>query len=184
MPCLSQQTLRRLLALATLALLSATLALAQETSQPGNRDFAKSGTGNWSYAATIGSPHKKLFVVTIADPTHRHTCRVQSIAADQLVCKGSFNTTHFYKPQEVAALVIPGDYNLRVWMVSAANASLGAAIWATVILIPTCPPCAVATGIAALISFGVAGAALIGEGTQEHLLYLAPGQTLQVKLRY
>ena len=183
MPLLSQQTLRRLLALAALTLFSATLALAQET-PPGNRDFAKKGTDNWSYAATIGSPHKKLFVVTMADPTHRHTCRVQSFTADQLICQGSFHKTHIYKPQEVSALVTPGDYSLRVWMVSAANASLGAAIWATLVLIPTCPPCAVATGIAALISFGVAGAALIGEGTQEHLLYLAPGQTLQVKLRY
>ena len=183
MPLLSQQTLRRLLALATLTLLSATLALAQETPPPGNRDFAKKSTDNWSDAAIIGAPQKKLFVITMADPTHRHACRVQSITADQLVCKGSFNKTHVYKPQEVAALVTPGDYNLRVWMVSAANASLGAAIWATVVLIPTCPPCAVATGIAALISFGAAGAALIGEGTQEHLLYLAPGQTLQIKLR-
>jgi hypothetical protein len=149
MPLLSQQTLRRLLALATLTLLSATLAFAQDTSQPDNRDFAKKGTDNWEYAASIGSPQKKLFVVTMTDPTNRHTCHIQSFTADQLVCKGPFNEIRAYRPQDVTALIIPGSHtNVLAWF----------------------------------LGINAAGAAAMG-GTQTPSFYLAPGQTLQVKLR-
>jgi len=61
---------------------------------------------------------------------------------------------------------------------------LGAAIWGTVVLAPVCPPCAVGTGIAAFLIFGATGAVLIGDDMPDRLLYLAPGQTLQVELRY
>ncbi|HEY5055788.1 MAG TPA: hypothetical protein VII58_06485 [Acidobacteriaceae bacterium] len=187
MPCLSQQTLRRLLTLATLTLLSATLALAQETPQPDNRDFAKNGTDNWSYAATLIPSHKKLVLVTMADPTHRHRCFVQSITADQLVCKVSFHQTRIYKPQDVAALTMSGDKRFKIHDLPEllfANAVAGAGAWGTIVLAPACPLCAAATAFEALVMLIVAGDIALPDDRPESLLYLAPGQTLQVKLRY
>ena len=185
MSCLSQQTLRRLLTLATLTLLSATLALAQETSQPGDHDFAKQSTDNWGDTVTVSTSGKKLFVLTMANPTHRHTCRLQSFAADKLVCKGSFHKARVYKPQDIAALTISDDKHFKVRDLPELvvfNALAGASTWGTIVLVPTCPLCAAATAFAAVVYLVLSNSTFPVDGP-ESLLYLAPGQTLQVKLR-
>ena len=196
MPCLSQQTLRRLFTLAPLTFLSATLALAQadhaqQSSATSTRPRVDSLVHavphsnpkftNWNSLAEI-NPSGKVFVVTTADPMHRHTCRVQSFTGDQLACKGLGNK--IYGAQEIAALIVPGDYVYLITFIASANAGLGAAIWGTIVLAPVCPPCAAATAFGAFFAFGAAGATLIGDDTPDRLLYLVPGQTLQVKLRY
>jgi hypothetical protein len=120
----------------------------------------------------------------MAQPTHRIACRVQSFTVDQLACKRPFGKTRIYKPQEVAALITPGDNDLKLRLVLGLNVALAAAIWGTVVLAPTCPPCAVGTGIAAFFFFGAAGGVLIGDDQPNQLIYLAPGQTLNKKLGY
>ena len=186
---ITQATLRRILTLATLALLSATLAQpAPASAKPpaasslvDSLHYRDAKFTNWDPLAQI-NPSGKLFVVTLADPTHRHTCRIQSFTADQLTCKGLGART--YPAQDIAALIVPGDYNPKRWLVLGFNAAAGAAIWGTIVLAPVCVPCAVATGVAAGYLLGGAGATLICDNLPDRLLYLTPGQTLQVKLRY
>jgi hypothetical protein len=189
------RTLRRLFTLAALTLLTATLALAQPAPPAsGNTPAASSLVDSlhysqpkftrWNSLAEI-NPGGKLFVVTVAQPSRRQTCRVQSFAPDQLACKGPFGSSRTYKPNDILALIVPGEYDLKIRLVLGLNAALGASIWGTVVLAATCPACAVATGIAAFLFFGAAGGILIGDDMPDCLLYLAPGQTvLQVELRY
>ena len=191
MPCLSQQTLRRLLTLATLMLLSATLALAQHRSVTSARPSAPTFTAAWRepryrdwsqlYPLHLGG---RLFVLTTQHPKARHTCHVRSFATDQLVCRDSLGVPHTYKSQDIATLIIPGEYELKLRMLAGFNAGLGAGIWATIVLAPVCPPCAAATALVALCAFSGAGAIMVGDDIEDAILYLAPGQTLQIKLRY
>jgi hypothetical protein len=181
-----QATVRIAATLATI-LLSGSLALAQQKPSTELVQDAVSlpATGphqDWAKVSAIASSRKKIIIATLAQPTRRRTCRVQSFTAGQLVCKGSFGTTHIYKPQEIAALIIPGDNDIRIRFLLGFNSALGAAVWGTVVLAPVCIPCAVATGIAALIFFGAAGATCYGDGQSEALICSAPGQILQVQL--
>jgi hypothetical protein len=139
---------------------------------------------DWPLASTLTSAQSihKLFVVTSAQPTQRHTCRVHSFTADQLVCKAALGKTRTYKPQEISALITPGDNDIRLRGVLGFNGALAAATWGTVLLAPICIPCAVATGIAALLFFDGAAVTLIADGQPEAILYLAPNQVLQAKL--
>jgi hypothetical protein len=100
------------------------------------------------------------------------------------MCKGPFDRTRIYKSSDIAALIVPGDLDFKIRFVLAYNAALGASIWGTVVLAATCPGCAAATGIAALFFFCGSGAVLIGDDVPDSLLYLVPGETLRVKLRY
>ena len=166
-----------------LTFLSQTLTLAQDQPTPSHPPMA-GPLQRWDYASLRAPSRRKIVVVTMAQPTHRIACRVRSFTADQLVCKCPFGKTRIYKPQEVAALIIPGDDDLKLRLVLGLNGALGAAIWGTVVLAPTCIPCAVGTGIAAFFFFGTAGGVLIGDDQPDSLLYLAPGQTLNKKLGY
>jgi hypothetical protein len=177
----------RIIAILTVSLFSGSLALAQQTSTPEPVQETASIPAfdlheDWAKASAIASSKHKLIIATSADPTHRHACRVQSFTPDQLVCKGSFGKTNAYKPQEIAALITPGDKDFKLRGVLVVNGVAAAAIWGTVVLAATCIPCAVATGVAALFILGAAGAILIADDQPEAILYLAPGQTLQVKL--
>ncbi|HXE06951.1 MAG TPA: hypothetical protein VN612_03565 [Acidobacteriaceae bacterium] len=194
MPLLSQQTLRRLLALATLTLFSAALALAQDAPRQ-SRDPARPPASSLVHSASYNTPKLtewnslteinpsgRLFVVTRADPTHRHTCRVQSFSLDQLICKGHRRSA--FRAQDVAALIVPGNHiSQRIWL-AIGNAELGAAIWGTIVLAPVCPLCAAATAFGAFSALGFAATTLMCDNVPDRLLYLAPSQTLQVKLRY
>lgn len=197
MPFLSQSIVRRTLTLTALTILSASPALAQDlpsqltsptvTSrresaisppQPNEPQYA-----DWS---RLGQLHLggKYFVITRAHPIVRHTCNVRSFTVDQLACKDSLGATHIYKPQEIAALIIPGEYDFRLRFVLGANAVMAAAIWGTIALVPVCAPCAAATAFAAFVAFAASGSILTGDEKPDSLLYLAPGQTLRVRLRY
>jgi hypothetical protein len=170
-----KQTIR-VLTLFALALVSTTVALAQSPTLP------KAIATTWEIAQQVGSTKGKLFVVTVDQPDRRQTCRVRSFTLDKLVCSRAIGGPRTYLPQQIVALILPGDGNLKLRLVLGFNAGLGAAIWGTVVLAATCPPCAVATGIAALLLFGAAGAILIGDDQPDSLLYLVPGQQLSGRL--
>jgi len=136
----------------------------------------------WQLAQQVGSSKGKLLVVTTEQPHRGQTCRIQSFTLDKLVCSRAVGAPRTYLPQQVVALILPGDHDFKLRFVLGANGAMAAAIWATVALAATCPACAVATGIVALVLFCAAGAVLIGDEQPDRLLYLAPGQKLTGKL--
>lgn len=138
----------------------------------------------WNYAPWPAGAKGKLIVITMAQPTHRIACRVESFTVDQLACKGPFGTIRIYKPQQVAALLTPDDEDVRRWLLLGFNGASAAAAWGTLVLSATCIPCAVATAVVAAFFFVANGPVLVADGQPETVLYLAPGQTLQVQLRY
>jgi hypothetical protein len=164
--------------LVVLAAVSATAAVAQSTTTfeiPGN-----TANNNWQVTPAKG----KLFVVTLDQPNRRQSCHFQSITPDELVCSRVIGGPRTYLRQQVVALILPGDSGSKLPFVLGFNGAGAAAIWGTVVLAATCPICAAATGVAALLIFGAAGAVLIADDQPEHLLYLAPGQQLSGKLGY
>lgn len=177
-----QRTIRRILTLFALSLVSATIALAQRETTSEIPVVIASGA--WQAAQSAGPSKGKLIVVTVSQPHRHQTCRIQSFASDKLVCSRAIGGSRTYLPQQVLALILPGDDDLRLRLVLGFNGGLGAAIWGTVVLAAACPACAAATGIAALFFFGAAGATLIGDDQPDHLIYLAPGQQLTGKLRF
>jgi len=177
-----QRKVRSILTLLALVFVSATVALAQS---PTSFEAPVIGARyTWEAAQLVGSSNGKLFVVTLDHPDRRQTCRIRSFTPDKLVCSRSVGGPRTYLPKQVAALIVPGDDDLRVRLALGLNGGLGAAIWGTVVLAATCPVCAVATGIVALALFGAAGAVLYGDGQSNRLIYLAPGQKLSRKLGY
>jgi len=112
----------------------------------------------------------------MAQPSRRTACRVRSIANDQLACKGPFGKTRTYKPQEIAAIILPGDsaFQLRLWV--GLNAAAGLAAWGTFVLAPACIPCAAATAFAAFAFVCAAGAIAYSDDRPESLIYLAPNK--------
>jgi hypothetical protein len=122
--------------------------------------------------------------MTLAEPNKRKACRVQSFTPDKLVCSRAIGGPRTYLPQDVLALIVPGDGRWRfpIWL--GLNAGLGASIWATVALAAACPACAAATGIAAWLFFGFAGATVFADDVPDKLVYIAPGKELSRKFHY
>jgi len=181
-----QRTIRKIFVFVALALVSTIIALAQSTSSTEivTIPAGNSSSHTWEFARSFDPSKHKLFVVTVDKPNRRQSCRIQSFTKDKLVCSRAIGGPRTYLPQQVVALILPGDEEYKRRFVLGANGALGAAIWGTVVLAATCPACAVATGIAAYCFFAAAGAVLIGDDQPNRLLYLAPGQTLSRKLGY
>lgn len=177
MACRISRTLTSILAF---TLLCSTFAEAQEQVTHSETPAADK-LHTWEVAQFRAPAGRKVQVVTIAQPTHRASCRVASFTADQLTCKSPFGSTRIYKSQEIAALILPGDYNQRFPFVIGFNTAAGFAVWGTVALVATCIPCAAATALAAILFLGAAGACLIADDVPDSLLYLAPGLELHVK---
>jgi hypothetical protein len=176
------RTIRSILTLFALALVSATIALAQSSTS--SKTPVIPTRNNWQITQSVGSSKGKLFIVTLDQPDRKQTCHIQSFTIDKLVCSRAIGGPRTYLPQQIAALILPGDGYLKLRLVLGLNGGLGAAIWGTVVLAATCPPCAVATGIVALALFSAAGAILYGDEQPDGLLYLAPGQQLSKKLGF
>jgi hypothetical protein len=180
-----QRTNRSILGLFALAVASAGVAVAQSSTSTETPVIPDGGMNStWQAAQSPGSPKHKLFVVTVDQPQRRQICHVLSFTPDKLVCSRAIGSPRVYVPQQILAVILPGDDDLKLRLVLGLNGGLGAAIWGTVVLAATCPACAVATGIAAFFFFGAAGAVLIGDDQPNRLLYLAPGQQLSPKLGY
>jgi len=175
-----QRIIRRILTLFALGLISATIVLAQPL--PSATAPGATVDGSWKVAQTIGSSKSKLLVVTADEPQRKQSCRVQSFTADKLVCSGRGGASRTYLPQQLLAVMLPGYRAHKVLWLLALNAGLGAAIWGTAVLAPTCPLCAAATGTEALGLFGGIGAALCADD-QPRVIYLAAGEHLPGKLR-
>jgi hypothetical protein len=176
------RTIRHIFTLFALALVCATVTRAQSPTSTGALLVPPYNT--WQVAQQVGSSKGKLFVVTLDQPNRRQTCRIQSFTRDKLVCSRALGGPRTYLPQQVVALILPGDGALKLRLMLGLNGGLGAAIWGTVVLAAACPACAVATGIAAFFCFGAAGAIGMGDDQPDRLLYLAPGQQLSGKLGF
>ena len=161
--------LRRLITVFALNLICVTGALAQS---------AVTATWEGARAKLVNTRHK-VYVVTVADATRRHVCRVDSINDSEIVCGHRGHTTSF-QANDVAALILPGRHaplhlSFASSLALGAVAMMGAGIFSLV-----CPACAVVSGTAALVFFAMAPATAFH--TDDTLLYLAPGQSLQVNL--
>lgn len=182
---MTQQITRGILTLFAPALVSATFAFAQSsTSHEALIATTSTASNSWQVTQSVGPSGGKLFVVTLDQPNRRQTCHIQSFAQDKLVCSRAIGSPRTYLPQQVVALILPGDNGLKLHLVLGLNGGSAAAIWGTVVLAATCPACAAATGVAALLLLGAAGAVLIGDDQPDRLLYLAPGQKLSARLGF
>ncbi len=177
-----QRTIRRIIVVIALVFVSAAIAVAQSSTSP--EVPAIPTRNNWQIAQSVSSAQGKLFVVTLDQPNRRQTCHIRSFTIDKLVCSRAIGGSRAYLPQQIVALILPGDGDLKLRLLLGFNGGLGAAIWGTVVLAATCPPCAVATGIVAFALFSAAGATLYGDDQPDRLLYLAPGQELSGKLGF
>jgi len=138
----------------------------------------------WEFAQSFDPSKHKLYVVTLDQPTRRHTCHIQSFTNDKLVCSRAIGGSRSYFPKQVVALILPGDNGLRLRWLVAFNGATGTSIWGTVVIAAACPACAVGTGIMALWFLGAAGTTLVCGDVPDRLLYLAPGHELSSKLGY
>ena len=180
---MQQHTAIRILSLFAAVMISTAVARSQSQI---SRDFFSTAAQShtWSNAQLHGASSRKLYVVTLDQPTRRQSCRVQSFKSDELVCARVIGGSRIYRLNQIAALILPGDDALRRRVLLGLTAGIGAAIWGTVVLAATCPACAVATGIAAFILFSAFGTIGFTDDIPDRLLYLAPGQELSSKLGY
>jgi hypothetical protein len=182
-----QRTIRLIVTLFTLALASAGFALAQSSTslEALKIPIGKTPPANdWQIAQQVGSSKGKLLVVTLDQPQRRQACRIQAFTLEKLVCSRAIGGPRTYLPQQVVALILPGDGGYRLRAILELNGGLGAAIWGTVVLAATCPACAAATAFVAFVLFSFAGAISYTDDQPERLLYLAPGQQLSGKFRF
>ena len=177
-----QRIIRRILTLLVLALVPATFAVAQSPTSPDAPTISVSNT--WQVAQSVGSFKRELIVITLDQPHRRQTCRIKSFTPEKLVCSRTIGSPRTLFPEQIVALILPGDSGLKLRLLLGLNGGLATAIWCTVVLAATCTACAVATGIAALLLFSAAGAVGIGDEQTDRLLYLTPGQQLTGKLRF
>lgn len=147
---------RSIFTIISLALFSTMSGLAQSSNPTElvTTPVSNNALNDWRAAQQAGPSKGKLLVVTLDQPDRRQTCRIKSFTPNKLVCSRPFSRTQTYLPQQVLALILPGDRGLRLPLWLGFNAGLGASIWGTVVLATACPACAVATGIAALFFFG------------------------------
>ncbi|HEU5350102.1 MAG TPA: hypothetical protein VFU55_00785 [Terracidiphilus sp.] len=172
---------RRSLTLFALAMALASIAPAQSSTS--TVSIGQTTIHSWQYVQTLGSSKHRLVVVTFDQPHRRQACRVKSFTKDELVCKRAFGKSRVYRPQQVLALILPGDGGSRIPLLILGNAEMGAAIWGTVVLAATCPACAAATAFAALYCF-VGDIFVLGDDQPDRLVYLAQGNKLTGKLAY
>jgi len=178
---MSQRSIRSVLTVFAVAIVSTVSAFAQ--SSVVHLAMASPASITWEAAQAVGSGKGKLFVVTLDEPDRRQSCHIKSFTVEKLICSRAMGSLRVYLPEQIAALILPGDQKLQFRMFLALNGGLGAAIWATVVLVAACPACAAATAIAALVCLSVAGATAYADTQPDRLLYLARGQQRTGKLR-
>lgn len=178
-----QRMIRSILTLALLALAFATIVLAQAPVSP--KPAYDPADRAWQVAQAAGPPKGKLIVVTLDQPNHRQSCHIQSFTPAKLVCSRAIGGARTYLPEQVLALIVPGNENLRIPWLIGFNSGAGAAIWGSVVFAAACPLCAAATGFAAAWCLVEAGLGLIPDSyRKDRILYVAPGQGLTGKLSY
>ena len=176
-----QPLMRNILMLSTLTIVSTISAFAQLVTSHEPSTVLRAET--WQVAQSAASSSRRLDVVTMDQPRRRQSCRIQSFTMDKLVCSRAVGGLRIFLPQQVIALILPGDHDLKLRLLFGINSGAGAAIWGTIVLAAICPACAAATAVVAVAFLGAAGAVLIGDEQPDRLLYLAPGQQLLGRLR-
>jgi len=127
----------------------------------------------------------KIVVVTVKQPTVRHTCKVQEISLDRLVCSHHSGST-IYNAQDIEALVRPAERDWK-WFVFAGFFGTGAGIitgacFLASVAIPLAIPVALIGG-AIVLSSGLAFTWDDEPGpAHDTLIYQQSGTTLTVKL--
>jgi hypothetical protein len=126
---MTQQIKRRILIAFATALVSATTSLAQSPTPP--EAFAipiNPASHAWQDAQLVGASKHRLYVITVDKPDRRQVCRVHSFTTGKLVCSRAVGGPRTYLPQQILALILPGDERWRIPMWLGFNAGLGAAI--------------------------------------------------------
>ena len=177
-----QPLIRNVLMLSTLTIVSTISAFAQLVISHEPSTILTAET--WQAAQSAAFSGRRLDVVTIDQPRRRQSCRIQSFTVDKLVCSRAVGGLRTYLLQQVIALILPGDHDLKLRLLFGLNSGSGAAIWGTIVLAAICPACAAATAVVAIVFLCAAGAVLMGDEQPDRLLYLAPGQQLSGRLRF
>jgi len=146
----------------------------------------QSSASTWEVAPVdvgVGNSPKRLYVVTKTHPTKRHTCEARSVSTSEIVCEHHGRPT-IYKAEDVAAIIEPGEHSRWHLYSIGFLAASGLTAWGTAVVASICLPCAIAPGFAAFFLFWMAPAMAMGSDgdSPDKLLYIAPGQTLRVKL--
>jgi len=123
----------------------------------------------------------RVHVVTVAEPTRRQDCHVQTFTDDQLVCSRSFGRSTVYQKDQVVAVMTARKNGLVTFLTNpptwlGAVAFTGAVFLGPVSLLAAIPIIVVSSGTLV----GSAFDASEQESEEPHLLYQAPGSTLQV----
>ena len=156
-------------------------ATAQQTGLPSSTPAPVLDRANdaWKIMAHAVPP-KKLVVVTLSQPGVRHSCRVESISEDKLLCKQKFGHTIAYPSEEVAILFRSAEEE-RVWPYLLAFLGLGggavaAAYFVASITLVGAVPLAV---IGAFLLLTGIGASVVGMSESPGIVYYQrPGTTL------
>jgi len=129
MPCLSQRTLRRLLTLATLTLLSATLALAQNPSVETSNAMPRAG--DWQASIKFLQPGSKVNIYTTTHPNRSHSCKVQSFDDDKLVCDHILrHSSQTYSRTDIAQIDLPCPHARAFYpLIALGGSAIAAAIF-------------------------------------------------------
>ena len=176
---MSNRLERLLLAFACSVPLLCAPAFAQDFFVPQNPDPAAIP----SWPVTV--PADKVFIVTLAQPGVRNACKVKSLTAQALTCSRSLGRKPVvYRAEQVEALLNPHDADYAGLAALSFLGAGGAIIYCATLLNPVTLAGAIVVGIFGGLIAATAGAFAIGDNTDhsDHLLYLAPGHTLSVKL--
>ncbi len=127
----------KLIPLALVTIVTACLHAQQETIPPQRNPYPEH---TWPSYESSG---EHLDVITLAEPTVRHPCRVKHFHADDIICHGIHGQQPItYKRQDVAALINPPSHR-QLWQTVAAT-SIAAGVIAASVFVPV-------TGVAVLM---------------------------------
>jgi hypothetical protein len=125
----------------------------------------------------------RVHVVTTAEPTRRQDCHVQHFDADKIICSRSFGRTVAFQKDGVVAVMTTRKNALATFLTNpptwlSAVAFTGAVFLGPISLLAAIPIIVVSSGT--MIASAVDASER--ENEEPHLLYQAPGSTLQVSV--
>jgi len=131
-------------------------------------------------------PGRKLTIVTQDKPLLRQTCKVEQFDAEKIVCRGKSGPSTYSEKDLVAVIGADHEFGLPKPLKILTTLGLGGGALAGAALLASIPT--------AGIPLAVVGAVLLigsvfdsmdsdGTGPRERLLYLNPGQRLQIDLK-
>jgi len=123
----------------------------------------------------------RVRVVTVAEPTRRQDCHVLSFKPDELVCSRAFGRTQVFERDQVVAVMTTRKNSLVTFLINPPTWLGAIAFTGAVFLGPVSMLAAVPIIVVSSIAMtGSAFDAMERENEEPHLLYQAPGSTLQV----